>query len=128
MSFFTSLRISSIAAAILFNSSLDSLIFIPFYNYLTISQVHCQRCLELAAWSFFRIILKWPSTLKPSGNCLPVDQGLRVINSVLDPRTIPWLHRLGLGWFRAQVWPSCAVASYSVQPRHLTPDPLIKVL
>ena len=30
ISFFTSLRISSIAIAILFNSSLDSLIFIPF--------------------------------------------------------------------------------------------------
>jgi len=28
------------------------------------------------------------STLKPSGNCLPVHQGLRVINSVLDPRSL----------------------------------------
>jgi hypothetical protein len=30
---------------------------------------------------------KRPNTLRPSGNCLPVDQGLRVINSVLDPRS-----------------------------------------
>ena len=30
----------------------------------------------------------WPSTLKPSGNCLPVHQGLLVINQVLDPRPL----------------------------------------
>ena len=30
----------------------------------------------------------WSNTLKPSGNCLPVHQGLLVINQVLDPRSI----------------------------------------
>jgi len=50
---------------------------------------------KLAAWTlelvafFFHNFFR-PSTLKPSGNCLPVDQGLRVINSVLDPRS-DWL-------------------------------------
>ena len=34
----------------------------------------------------------WSNTLKPSGNCLPVDQGLRVINSVLDPRSLALLN------------------------------------
>jgi len=29
----------------------------------------------------------WSNTLKPSGNCLPVHQGLLVINQVLDPRS-----------------------------------------
>ena len=33
-------------------------------------------------------LVAWSNTLKPSGDCLPVDQGLRVINSVLDPRSI----------------------------------------
>ena len=37
------------------------------------------------------------STLKPSGNCLPVHQGLRVINSVLEPRSLHKVYRILTG-------------------------------
>ena len=37
------------------------------------------------------------STLKPSGNCLPVHQGLRVINSVLEPRSLHKEYRILTG-------------------------------
>jgi len=48
--------------------------------YLLSSRLLLGAC-GLQLFSFFF----WPSTLKPSGDCLPASQGLRVINSVLDP-------------------------------------------
>ena len=38
-------------------------------------------------WASIRLPLNRSNTLRPSGNCLPVHQGLRVINSVFDPRS-----------------------------------------